>query len=59
MVFSLLTKIFGSSNDRAIKKLLPIVEKINALESDFQQLEDVELTAKTLEFQQRYQGENP
>ena len=56
MVFSLLTKIFGSSNDRAIKKLLPIVEKINALESDFQQLEDVELTAKTLEFQQRYQG---
>jgi len=56
MVFSLLTRIFGSSNDRAIKKLLPLVEKINALESDFQQLEDVELTAKTVEFQQRHQG---
>lgn len=56
MVFSLLTRIFGSSNDRAIKKLLPLVEKINALESDFQQLEDIELTAKTAEFQQRYQG---
>ncbi len=56
MVFSLLTRIFGSSNDRAIKKLLPLVEKINALESEFQQLEDIELTAKTAEFQQRYQG---
>ncbi len=56
MVFSLLTRIFGSSNDRAIKKLLPLVEKINALESDFQQLEDIELTAKTVEFKQRYQG---
>ncbi len=55
MVFSLLTKIFGSSNDRAIKKLLPIVEKINALEPDFQQLEDAELTEKTTEFRQRYQ----
>ena len=55
MVFSLLTKIFGSSNDRAIKKLLPIVEKINALEPDFQQLEDLELTEKTTEFRQRYQ----
>jgi len=55
MVFSLLTKIFGSSNDRAIKRFLPLVEKINALESDFQQLEDLELTEKTAEFQQRYQ----
>ena len=55
MVFSLLTKIFGSSNERAIKKLLPMVEKINALEPDFQQLEDLELTEKTVEFQQRYQ----
>ena len=55
MVFSLLTKIFGSSNDRAIKKLLPIVDKINALEADFQQLEDAELTEKTDEFRQRHQ----
>ncbi|MFK5952296.1 MAG: DEAD/DEAH box helicase, partial [Desulfobacterium sp.] len=55
MVFSLLTKIFGSSNERAIKRLLPMVEKINALEPDFQRLEDLELTEKTVEFQQRYQ----
>ncbi len=55
MVFSLLTKIFGSSNERAIKRLLPMVEKINALESYFQQLEDLELTEKTAEFQQRHQ----
>jgi preprotein translocase subunit SecA len=59
MVFSLLTKIFGSSNDRAIKKILPMVEKVNALEPDFQQLEDLELTEKTIEFQQRYQGGEP
>ncbi|SMC87318.1 protein translocase subunit secA [Desulfocicer vacuolatum DSM 3385] len=56
MVFSLLTKIFGSSNDRAIKKIQPIVETINSLEPDFQQLEDLELTKKTAEFQQRHQG---
>ena len=53
MVFSLLTKIFGSSNDRAIKKLLPLVERINQLEADIKPLEDAQLSAKTSEFKQR------
>ncbi|HET9282552.1 MAG TPA: preprotein translocase subunit SecA [Candidatus Angelobacter sp.] len=44
------TKIFGSSNDRAIKKMRPLVEEINSLEPQMQQLTDEQLRAKTDEF---------
>ena len=37
-----LKSLFGSSNDRYIKKLRKIVEKINALESEFEKLSDTE-----------------
>ena len=35
-------KIFGSSNDRVLKKFNPIVEKINSLEKNFSKLEVAE-----------------
>jgi preprotein translocase subunit SecA len=48
-----LTKIFGTSNERIIKKLLPLVTTINDLEPGIQQLSDEQLRAKTIEFRQR------
>ena len=46
-------KIFGSSNDRRVKATRPIVEQINALESQFEALSDQGLIDKTAEFRQR------
>ncbi len=53
MVFKLLTKIFGSNNDRAIKKIMPLIEQINSLEPEIQKLTDQEMADKTLEFKER------
>jgi preprotein translocase subunit SecA len=50
---NLLAKVFGTSNERAVKRLLPIVEQINALESSIHALTDEQLRAKTDEFRQR------
>jgi preprotein translocase subunit SecA len=43
-------KIFGSSNDRVLKKFYPIVEKINTLEKSFSKLTDEKILDKTKEF---------
>ena len=48
----LFSKIFGD-NEREVKKYLPLVEQVNALEPDFEALSDEELRAKTDEFRQR------
>ncbi|MCG9713761.1 preprotein translocase subunit SecA [Shewanella insulae] len=56
MFGKLLTKIFGSRNDRTLKTLGKIVTKINALEADFEKLSDEELKAKTAEFQERLES---
>ena len=54
----MLTKIFGSKNQREIKKLSKVVDRINAFESDIQALSDEALRAKTIEFRERFeQGE--
>ena len=53
---SFLGKLFGSHTDRELKRIYPIVDKIEALEPQFQALSDEELRAKTEEFKQRYQG---
>ena len=45
--------LFGSANERFVKKLFKTVEKINALEPDFVKLSDEELKAKTNEFRER------
>ena len=46
-------KIFGSANDRKVKAIRPLVEKINALEPEFEVLSDEELIGKTREFAER------
>ncbi|HZV38037.1 MAG TPA: preprotein translocase subunit SecA, partial [Pseudoxanthomonas sp.] len=53
MINSLLTRVFGSRNERLLKQLQRIVVKINALEPELEKLSDDELKAKTPEFQKR------
>jgi preprotein translocase subunit SecA len=48
-----IAKVFGTSNERAVKRLMPIVAQINALEPAIQALSDEALRAKTVEFRQR------
>ena len=54
----LITKLFGSTSEREVKKLRPIVDKIEALGPTFEKLPDEALRAKTAEFRSRFaQGE--
>ncbi len=53
MATNFLTKIFGSRNDRLLKKYRHAIVKINALEKEFEQLSDDALRGKTDEFRQR------
>ena len=53
MIGSLARKIFGSANDRYIKRQYKTVEKINSLEAETSKLSDAELKGKTDEFKQR------
>ena len=53
MISSILKKVFGSANERELKKLLPIVKEINDFEPAIQALPDDKLAAKTLEFKER------
>lgn len=53
MLADLARKIFGTANNRFIKKQYKIVDQINALEKDFIPLSDEELRNKTLEFRKR------
>jgi preprotein translocase subunit SecA len=48
-----IAKVFGTKNEREVKRLMPRVEAINALESEMHQLTDEQLRAKTDEFRQR------
>ena len=47
MITNFLTKIFGSKNERELKKIQPIVEKINVLEPQIQAMSDEKLKAQT------------
>ncbi|MGB2690812.1 MAG: preprotein translocase subunit SecA [Desulfobacterales bacterium] len=53
MVTNLLTKVFGSKNERELKKINPIVEKINAFEPQMQSMSDEALKAQTPLFKER------
>ena len=55
MITQVLSKIFGTANERQLKRLQPIVAKINALEPTIQKLSDEELGEKTNEFRRRLQ----
>ena len=56
MVTKLLSKMFGSRNERMLKRLNAVVARINGLEDSLQSLSDEELRAKTEEFRKRYAG---
>ena len=51
-----ITKLFGTYSDRELKQIYPIVDKIEALEPQFQALSDQELAGKTAEFKERLAG---
>ncbi|MEQ1962313.1 preprotein translocase subunit SecA [Xenorhabdus khoisanae] len=53
MLIKLLTKIFGSRNDRTLRRLRKVVDVINRMEPDFEKLSDEELKAKTEQFRVR------
>jgi len=53
MVQTLLKKIFGTKNEREMKRLWPMVDKISALEPQFVSLSDTHLKEKTPEFKKR------
>ncbi|NCJ09784.1 preprotein translocase subunit SecA [Serratia marcescens] len=53
MLVKLLTKVFGSRNDRALRRMRKVVEQINRMEPDMEKLSDDELKAKTNEFRAR------
>jgi preprotein translocase subunit SecA len=53
MASNILTKIFGSRNDRLLKTYRKTVERINALETQYEKLDDDQLRAKTQEFKDR------
>ena len=49
------SKIFKSYSEKEVKRVMPIVDKINSLETEIQKLKDTELKAKTNEFKERLQ----
>ncbi len=53
MLTALLKKIFGTKSQRDVRRMLPMVAKINRIEEELQKLSDEELQAKTAEFKQR------
>jgi preprotein translocase subunit SecA len=56
LINTLLGKVFGTKNERELKRLMPQVEAINALEPQMKQLSDEQLRAKTDEFRRRIQA---
>ena len=56
MLASLIGGIFGTKNERELKRMRKIVEQINALEPTISALGDADLSAKTPEFKQRFQN---
>src|SRR5271155_990648 len=59
MIDATLAKIFGTRNEREIKRLRPMVATINDLEPGLQQLSDTELAQKTVDFKQRIANGEP
>ncbi|HJX31016.1 MAG TPA: preprotein translocase subunit SecA, partial [Thermodesulfobacteriota bacterium] len=47
-------KIFGSRNERELKKIRPLLDRINALEPEIKKISEPQLKAKTAEFKERY-----
>ena len=58
-MLSFLTKVFGSKNDREVKRMQPVVDRINALEAGMQAMSDEELRAQTGRFRERVANGEP
>jgi len=52
-ILKILSKVFGSQNERTLKKIWPIIQQVNALEPEIQALSDEDLKGKTAEFRDR------
>jgi preprotein translocase subunit SecA len=59
MIEAVLKKIFGTKHERDVKRMLPAVQAINALEPGVQALDDAALRAKSPEFRGRLEGGAP
>jgi preprotein translocase subunit SecA len=53
LINSVIAKVFGTSNERAVKRILPLVQQINALEPEISALSDDQLREMTVEFRKR------
>ena len=53
MFNKVVAKIFGTSNERELKRIMPLIESVNVLEPEIKRLTDDQLRAKTEEFRQR------
>src|SRR5579864_1849191 len=53
MIDAVLAKIFGTKNEREVKRMMPTVAAINELEPQMRELSDIDLAAKTIEFRER------
>ena len=53
IIDGIIKKIFGTKNDRELKRIQPMVDKINQIEDSYIKLTDDQLKAKTPEFKQR------
>jgi preprotein translocase subunit SecA len=56
MIDALLKKIFGTKHERDVKRMMPVVHAINALEASLTPLDDAGLRAKSDEFKKRIEG---
>ncbi|MDR3630886.1 MAG: preprotein translocase subunit SecA [Desulfocapsaceae bacterium] len=59
MIQKILTKLFGSKNERVLKQIKPLVIRINELEASIQALDDPSLAAKTVDFRERLAKDEP
>jgi preprotein translocase subunit SecA len=56
MITNILTKVFGSKNERELDKIRPIIERINALEPEIQSMNDATLKNQTVLLKERMQN---
>jgi len=59
MIDFLLKKIFGSKNDRELRRMAPVVDRITSLEPEYRALSDADLQAKTARFKERLEADEP
>ena len=56
---NLIEKVFGTHSERELKRIMPIVDKIESLRPSMQALTDEELRGKTKEYKKRYAEGEP